>query len=72
VLPNQHASNSQTYVACLDRQAGYYSLVVGVVAPDEEPPRTGKGLARHPIPVLILVASPLIEQTMGRAWAAPS
>ena len=54
-LPNQYASSSQTYVACRGRRvAGYYTLAAGAVAPDAAPPRTGKGLARHPIPVMIL------------------
>jgi GNAT superfamily N-acetyltransferase len=54
-LPSQQASSSQTYVACRDRRiAGYYSLAVGAVAWDEAPPRASKGLARHPIPVMIL------------------
>jgi GNAT superfamily N-acetyltransferase len=54
-LPSQQASSSQTYVVCRGKRiAGYYSLAVGAVAWDEAPPRTGKGLARHPIPVMIL------------------
>jgi hypothetical protein len=48
-LPSQQSSSSQTYVVCRGRRvSGFYSLAVGAVAWDEAPPRTGKGLARHP------------------------
>jgi GNAT superfamily N-acetyltransferase len=54
-LLSQQASSSQTYVACRGaRVAGYYSLAVGAVARDQAPPRTARGLARHPVPVMIL------------------
>jgi GNAT superfamily N-acetyltransferase len=54
-LLGQQANSSQTYVVCRGRQvAGYYTLAVGAVAWDEAPPRAAKGLARHPIPVMIL------------------
>jgi GNAT superfamily N-acetyltransferase len=42
-------------VVCRERcVVGYYSLAVGAVSWDEAPARAGKGLARHPIPVMIL------------------
>jgi GNAT superfamily N-acetyltransferase len=49
------------------RVTGYYSLAVGAVAWDEAPPRTAKGLARHPIPVMILarLAVDRAEQKAG-------
>jgi len=54
-LQNQAANAAQTYVSCRgDRVVGYYSLAVGSVAPDDSPSRTLKGLARHPVPVMIL------------------
>lgn len=71
-LPSQQANSSQTYVVCRNRRiVGYYSLAVGAVAWDEAPPRTGKGLARHPIPIMIL-ARLAVDQTqqgagLGRA-----
>jgi len=67
-LPNQQANSSRTYVACRgQRVAGYYSLAVGAVAWDEAPPRASKGLARHPIPIMILarLAVDLSEQGAG-------
>ena len=63
----QQANSSQTYVVCRGGKiAGYYSLAVGAVAWDEAPPRIAKGLARHPIPVMIL-ARLAVNQTEQRA-----
>ena len=55
VLINQKANSAQTYV-CLqqDRVVGFYSLAVGSAAPETVPSRVMKGIARHPVPVMIL------------------
>ncbi|MCA1786195.1 MAG: GNAT family N-acetyltransferase, partial [Desulfobacteraceae bacterium] len=54
-LVNQKASSAQTYVCCCQEGvAGYYSLAVGSVVYQAAPPRVSKGLARHPVPVMIL------------------
>ena len=54
-LVNQKANSAQTYVCCQgDVVVGFYSLVVGSVNPEAAPPRVMKGLARHPVPVMIL------------------
>lgn len=54
-LVNQKANSAQTYVCCHnDMVVGLYSLTVGSVDPDTAPSRVMKGLARHPIPVMIL------------------
>ncbi len=54
-LVNQRAGSAQTYVCCQnDVVVGFYSLAVGSVDPDAAPPRVMKGLARHPVPVMIL------------------
>lgn len=54
-LVNQKAHSAQTYVCCLgDRVVGFYSLAVGSVVPEAAPSRVMKGLARHPVPVMIL------------------
>lgn len=54
-LVNQKANSSQTYVCCQgDVVVGFYSLAVGSVDPEAAPPRVMKGLARHPVPVIIL------------------
>jgi len=54
-LANRAADAAQTYVTCrANRVVGYYSLAVGSVQPEESPPRAVRGLARHPVPVMIL------------------
>lgn len=54
-LTSQRSNSSQTYVSCKDGAvAGFYTLVVGSVEPAASPDRVSKGLARHPIPVMIL------------------
>ena len=54
-LVNQKANSVQTYVCGLNGEvAGFYSLAVGSVDPEDAPPRVMKGLARHPVPVMIL------------------
>jgi GNAT superfamily N-acetyltransferase len=53
-FPNQQANASQTYLGLADDQvAGFYTLVVGEVAIDDAPERLKKGLARHPIPLML-------------------
>jgi len=54
-LVNQKANSAQTYVCCCNGAvAGFYSLAVGSVDPAVAPVRVTKGLARHPVPVMIL------------------
>ena len=54
-LVNQKANSAQTYVCCQgDVVVGFYSLVVGSADPQTAPSRVMKGLARHPVPVMIL------------------
>lgn len=54
-LVNQKANSAQTYVCRVENVVvGFYSLVVGSVDPGAAPPRLSKGLALHPVPVMIL------------------
>lgn len=54
-LINQKSGSSQTYVCCNDgRVVGFHSLTAGSVEPWHAPNRVIKGLARHPVPVMIL------------------
>ena len=54
-LLNQHNGASKTYVGLADQTIiGYYSLAVGSVEYETAPARVIKGLARHPIPVMLL------------------
>jgi GNAT superfamily N-acetyltransferase len=65
---NQAAGAARTFVAVRgDRIIGYYALAAGSVERDEAPKRVAQGLARHPIPVVILarLAVDLTEQGRG-------
>ncbi|MDP8258626.1 MAG: GNAT family N-acetyltransferase [Candidatus Aadella gelida] len=55
-LTNNQSGSARTFVACRNNEvAGYYSLAAGsVVQREKVPPRITKGLARHPIPVVLL------------------
>jgi hypothetical protein len=54
-LQNQQAGPAQTYVALAgDLIVGYYTLVVGQVEYDDAPQRLSKGLARYPVPIMLL------------------
>ena len=52
---SQKANSAQTYVAVADDAiVGYYSLSVAGVDWGNAPNRISKGLARHPVPVMLL------------------
>jgi GNAT superfamily N-acetyltransferase len=54
-LQNQGANAAQTYVGLVEGVViGYYSLAVGHVEYAEAPERLQKGLARHPVPIMLL------------------
>ena len=54
-LQNQKKHAARTYVATRgSRVVGYYSLAYGSVSLDEAPQSVKSGLARHPIPVILL------------------
>ena len=66
-LQNQRAGASQTYLALAhDEVIGYYTLVVGEVAHEAAPPRLTKGLARHPVPIMLLARLAVAEQWQAR------
>jgi GNAT superfamily N-acetyltransferase len=63
-LQNQQANASQTYVAmCGDEVAGFYTLVVGQIEYADAPERLTKGLARHPVPIMLLA-----RLAVARTW----
>ncbi|WP_347264800.1 GNAT family N-acetyltransferase [Nitrobacter sp.] len=56
-LPNQQANASQTYVGLADDAViGFYTLAVGEVRYDDAPERLTKGLARHSVLPITLLA----------------
>ena len=70
-LNNQAAGSAQTYVTIADnRVVGYYSLAVGAVAHAEAPPRVVKGLARHPVPVMLLARLAVDHTVKGQGLGA--
>jgi len=63
-LVNQQANASQTYVGLSDDEViGFYTLVVGEVAYEDAPERLTKGLARHPVPIMLLA-----RMGVGTTW----
>lgn len=67
-LINRKAGSAQTYVVCRGEQrvVGYYSLAVGAVEHAEAPGRISKGLARHPIPVMLLARLAIDRAEQGK------
>lgn len=54
-LTSQRANSAQTYVCChAGAVVGFYSLAVGSVEPGAASARVVKGIAQHPVPVMIL------------------
>nr|WP_226819977.1 GNAT family N-acetyltransferase [Acidithiobacillus ferrooxidans] len=66
-LLNQKANSALTYVCCQTGVVvGFYSLAAGSVEPESAPPRVMKGLARHPVPVLILARLAVDQNHQGK------
>ena len=68
-LVNQKANSAQTYVVCRegsDAVVGYYSLTVGGVEHAKAPKRVTQGLARHPVPVMLLARLAVDRSEQGR------
>lgn len=69
-LQSQQSGASQTYVALAGNKiVGFYTLVFGQVEYEGAPERLTKGLARHPVPLMVLarlaVSSPWQGQRIG-------
>ncbi len=61
---NQQASASQTYIGLANNDIiGFYTLVVSEVSYDDAPERLKKGLARHPVPLMLLA-----RLAVARTW----
>jgi GNAT superfamily N-acetyltransferase len=69
---NQQANSAQTYVLANELAVvGYYSLAAGPVSHEEATDRVRKGLARHPIPV-ILLARLAVNVSLQRKGIGPA
>jgi GNAT superfamily N-acetyltransferase len=70
-LPNQQANASQTYVALAgDNVIGFYTLVVSEIRYDDAPERLTKGLARHPVPIMLLARLAVSRDWHGKGVGA--
>ena len=70
-LQSQQSGASQTYLALAgDDVVGFYSLVVGQVAYDGAPDRLIKGLAHHPVPIMLLARLAVSLTWRGRKLGA--
>jgi GNAT superfamily N-acetyltransferase len=64
---NQQAHSAQTYVLIRDLSVfGYYSVAASAVSHDEATERVKKGLARHPIPVILLARLAIDVSLQGK------
>jgi len=70
-LQSELAGASRTYVALADAEiAGYYTLVVGQVEHAAAPERLKKGLARHPVPIMLLARLAIATHWQGKRLGA--
>lgn len=66
-LLNQNNNAAQTYVTCKGKTImGFYTLAVGSVSHDRAPGRVQKGLAKHPVPVMILARLAVEHREQGQ------
>lgn len=64
---NQQANASQTYLGLAGNEvAGFHTLVVGEVVQDAVPERVSKGLARHPVPIMLLARMGVSTRFQGQ------
>jgi len=76
-LDNQKAHSAETYACCQgDEVVGFYSLAVGSIDPESAGTRVMTGLARHPVPLMILAlladtpAMPSCSAGKRRNWVS--
>lgn len=70
-LSSQLASTAQTYVGLADASVvGFYTLVVSEVACADAPERLTKGIARHPVPLMLLARLAVDRNWQGKGLGA--
>jgi GNAT superfamily N-acetyltransferase len=68
---NQQNRSARTYVVIRGAQVvGYYSLAAGSVQHEEATARVAKGLAKHPIPVVLLARLAVDQTEKGKGLGA--
>jgi GNAT superfamily N-acetyltransferase len=66
-LPNQRGQSARTYVATRgEGVVGYYTLAAAAARREETPARVAKGLAAHPVPVILLARLAVDEGEKGQ------
>ena len=66
-LANQANGSARTFVGLSqNRVIGYYSLAVGSILYEEAPERLAKGLAKHPIPILLMARFAVDKSFQGQ------
>jgi GNAT superfamily N-acetyltransferase len=66
-LLNQRSDSAQTYVVHQHGKViAYYALTAGSVRPETAPSRVAKGLAKHPIGVIVLARLAVDSNEQGR------
>lgn len=70
-LASQQANASRTYVGLADSEVvGFYTLVVGEVTFDDAAERLTQGLARHPVPIMVLARMAVSVSWQGKGEGA--
>ena len=68
---NQQAGAAQTYVGMVGGAViGYYTLAVGQITHAGAPERLTKGLARHPVPIMLLARLAVSTSWQGKGVGA--
>jgi GNAT superfamily N-acetyltransferase len=69
--PAQLSGSSTTYVALSKQEVvGYHTLVFGDVSFEDAPERLRKGMARHPIPLMVLARLAVSTDWVGKGIGA--
>jgi predicted N-acetyltransferase YhbS len=70
-LQNQRGQSARTYVATRgERVVGYYTLAAASARREETPARVAKGLAAHPVPVILLARLAVDGNEKGQGLGA--
>lgn len=66
-LQNQSSGSTRTYVAARGQKiVGYYSLAPASIQYDEATERSVKGLAKHPVPAILMARYAVTQEEQGK------
>jgi predicted N-acetyltransferase YhbS len=70
-LQNQRSQSARTYVVARRQEVvGYYTLAAASARREETPARVAKGLAAHPVPVILLARLAVDAREKGKGLGA--